>query len=280
MTVTLDTRQSGPAAGPTDEALVEVDGLKKYFPVKRGVLFEKTVGHVKAVDGVSFAIRKGETFGLVGESGCGKTTIGRCLLKLEQPTDGAIRFDGRDLSSLDRQGERAYRRRVQAVFQDPFSSLNPRMTVQEIIAEPLVVHDIGGDRAGRVRNLLDIVGLPSRLADHYPHEMSGGQRQRVGIARALALNPDFIVCDEAVSALDVSVRARILDLLADLQARHGLAYLFITHDLTVVRAIADRVLVMRAGRIVEEGETTRVFAAPAHAYTRELIDAAPLLPAA
>ncbi|MGH6917833.1 MAG: ATP-binding cassette domain-containing protein, partial [Geminicoccaceae bacterium] len=196
--------------------LVELRDLRMYFPVRRGLVFDRIVGEVKAVDGVSFAIRRGETFGLVGESGCGKTTIGRCLLKLEEPTSGQVLFDGDDVTVLDRLATTGFRRRVQAVFQDPFSSLNPRMTVAEIIGEPLLVHGLEPRRAGRlarVRELLEVCGLPRRLADRYPHEMSGGQRQRVGIARALALRPEFIVCDEPVSALDVSIQAQIINLL-------------------------------------------------------------------
>ena len=214
------------AAGP----LVEVRDLKKHFPVKRGLVFDRVIGQIKAVDGVSFAVRRGETFGLVGESGCGKTTIGRLLLKLDEPTAGEIRFDGEDIAGFDARRTLAFRRRVQAVFQDPFSSLNPSMTVEEIVGEPLLVHGVESDRAARlqrVRDLLSVCGLPTRSVDRYPHEMSGGQRQRVGIARALALRPDFIVCDEAVSALDVSIQAQIVRLLEELRDEFGLTYLFI-----------------------------------------------------
>ncbi|QPC43657.1 ABC transporter ATP-binding protein [Kaustia mangrovi] len=259
--------------------LVEVEDLRKHFPVTSGVVFEHAAGAVKAVDGVSFAIGRGETFGLVGESGCGKSTIGRCILKLETPTAGTIRFDGRDIADLDRRGTLAFRRRVQAVFQDPFSSLNPRMTVEEIVGEPLLVHRQETTRAGRlkrVRALLDVCGLPARLVDRYPHEMSGGQRQRVGIARALALRPDFILCDEAVSALDVSIQAQIVRLLEDLRAEFGLTYLFIGHDLSVVRHISHRVAVMYLGRIVEIAECATLFERPEHPYTRALLAAVPV----
>jgi oligopeptide transport system ATP-binding protein len=259
--------------------LVELRDLRMYFPVKRGFVFDRIVGEVKAVDGVSFAIRRGETFGLVGESGCGKTTIGRCLLKLEEPTSGQILFDGHDIATLGREERLRFRRRVQAVFQDPFSSLNPRMTVAEIIGEPLLVHGLEPGRAGRlarVRELLEICGLPRRLADRYPHEMSGGQRQRVGIARALALKPDFIVCDEAVSALDVSIQAQIVRLLEDLRGEFGLTYLFIAHDLSVVRHICHRVAVMYLGHIVEIGDSDILFDDPQHPYTRALLAAVPI----
>jgi oligopeptide transport system ATP-binding protein len=259
--------------------LVELRDLRMYFPVKRGIVFDRIVGEVKAVDGVSFAIQRGETFGLVGESGCGKTTIGRCLLKLEEPTSGQVLFDGHDVAALGRQATARFRRRVQAVFQDPFSSLNPRMTVAEIIGEPLLVHGLEPGRAGRlarVRELLEVCGLPRRLADRYPHEMSGGQRQRVGIARALALKPDFIVCDEAVSALDVSIQAQIVRLLEDLRGEFGLTYLFIAHDLSVVRHICHRVAVMYLGHIVEIGDSDSLFDDPQHPYTRALLAAVPV----
>ena len=276
MTATATLAAEDTATGPSDEVLVELRGLKKHFPVKRGLLFERTIGQVKAVDGVSFSIRRGETFGLVGESGCGKSTIGRCLLRLEDPSAGEIRFAGQDVSKLDKAGLRGFRRRVQAVFQDPFSSLNPRMTVQEILSEPLLVHGIPGDRAKSVRELLDTVGLPARLADLYPHEMSGGQRQRVGIARALALKPEFVVCDEAVSALDVSIQAQIIRLLEDLRAEFGLTYLFIGHDLSVVRHICHRVAVMYLGNLVELADTDTLFDSPQHPYTQALLSAVPV----
>ncbi len=256
------------------DALVELRGLRKHFPVTRGILFQSTVGQVKAVDGIDLTIRRGETVGLVGESGCGKSTIGRCLLKLEVPTGGEIRFDGRDIATLDKDETRAYRRRVQAVFQDPYSSLNPRMTVEDIVGEPLIVHDVARDRAevaGRVSTLLDVCGLSARLIDRYPHEMSGGQRQRVGIARALALKPDFILCDEAVSALDVSIQAQIIRLLEDLREEFGLTYLFIGHDLSVVRHICHRVAVMYLGKLVEIADCDTLFDDPRHPYTQALL---------
>ncbi|MFV2034403.1 MAG: ATP-binding cassette domain-containing protein, partial [Halocynthiibacter sp.] len=232
------------------ETLFEIENLEVHFPVRKGVILDRTVGHVKAVDGVSFDIRRGETLGLVGESGCGKTTIGRCLLRLETPTAGQIRFESQDIGALSKPVAFGYRRQVQAVFQDPYSSLNPRMLVGDIIAEPIRIHDPGMsfvDRALRVKELLDLCGLPLNLADRFPHEMSGGQRQRVGIARALSLRPEFIVCDEAVSALDVSIQAQIIRLLADLRQAFGLTYLFIGHDLSVVRHISTRIAVMYLG---------------------------------
>jgi ABC-type oligopeptide transport system ATPase subunit len=240
--------RGAPSDAPTrTRPLIEVRGLKMYFPITEGVLIGRRIGEVKAVDDVDFSIQRGETLGLVGESGCGKTTIGRCLLRLEQPTAGEILYDGVDIARLGRKDLLHLRRRIQVIFQDPYSSLNPRMKIGTIIAEPLKVHGIGGNAAGRaarVRELLSICGLDPAFADRYPHEMSGGQRQRVGIARALALEPEFIVCDEAVSALDVSIQAQIVNLLEDLRARFGLTYLFIAHDLSVVRHICQRVAVM------------------------------------
>jgi len=261
------------------DVLFELRELRKYFPVKRGIVFDRTVAQVKAVDGVSFGIRSGETFGLVGESGCGKSTIGRLLLKLEEPTSGQVLFEDADIATFDARRTQSFRRHVQAVFQDPFSSLNPRMTVEEIVGEPLLVHDILPDRIARlqrVRELLSVCGLPARLVDRYPHEMSGGQRQRVGIARALALRPEFIVCDEAVSALDVSIQAQILRLLDDLRSAFGLTYLFIGHDLSVVRHICQRVAVMYLGRIVEIADCDELFDNPRHPYTRALLASVPV----
>ncbi len=259
--------------------LLEVRGLRMHFAVTEGVLRRRSIGEVKAVDGIDFTIRRGETLGLVGESGCGKTTTGRCILRLEQPTSGEILYDGTDLAKLDRKALMAMRRRIQVIFQDPYSSLNPRMKVGEIIAEPMKVHGIEPDmarRAARVRELLGICGLDPKFADRYPHEMSGGQRQRVGIARALALKPEFIVCDEAVSALDVSIQAQVVNLLEDLRERFGLTYLFIAHDLSVVRHLCQRVAVMYLGRIVELAENDELFDHALHPYTQALLAAVPV----
>ncbi len=254
-----------------------MSGLKKYFAVKSGV-FSRVDAWVKAVDGVSFSIGRNEVFALVGESGCGKTTVGRTLLRLLEPTEGTVRFDGEDVFALGKSELRAMRRRMQLIFQDPYSSLNPRMTVGGIIGEPLRVHGIASGREldERVTTLLEQVGLAPEYRTRYPHEFSGGQRQRIGIARALALGPDFIVCDEAVSALDVSIQAQILNLLQDLQRDLGLSYLFITHDLNVVQHIADRVGVMYLGRLVESARTDAIFDGPLHPYTQALISANPV----
>ena len=260
-------------------ALVEVNNLKKTFPGTRGVFSRTRTGDVKAVQNVSFDVNKGETLGLVGESGCGKSTIGRCILKLEEPTDGTVDFDGKRLNTINGMDLRNYRRRAQAVFQDPFSSLNPRMTVEQIVGEPLLVHGLEKDTKERrvsASKILDLCGLPRRILDSYPHEMSGGQRQRTGIARALILNPDFILCDEAVSALDVSIQAQIIKLLEDLRNEFGLTYLFIAHDLSVVRHISHRVAVMYLGRIVELAEANELFENPKHPYTQALLSAVPI----
>jgi oligopeptide/dipeptide ABC transporter ATP-binding protein len=255
--------------------LVEVADLVKHY--KRRGWLRGDAAPVRAVDGVSFTVAPGETLGLVGESGSGKSTVGRAVLRLETPTAGTVRFDGADLASLDGTALRKLRRRMQVVFQDPFGSLNPRRTVGDSIAEGLVIHQIGtsADRKARVDGLLEEVGLDASLADRYPHEFSGGQRQRIGIARALAVEPEFIVCDEPVSALDVSIQAQVLNLLLDLRARRGLAYLFIAHDLAVVRQIAHRVAVMYLGTIVELGPARQVISAPRHPYTRALVSAIP-----
>ena len=262
-----------------EHPLLEVRGLQMYFPVTEGNFTHRRVGEVKAVDGIDFTVRRGETLGLVGESGCGKTTTGRCILRLERPTAGEIRYDGVDIARLERRKLLALRRRIQVIFQDPYSSLNPRMKVGEIIAEPIKVHGIERDparRTARVRELLSVCGLDPKFADRYPHEMSGGQRQRVGIARALALEPEFIVCDEAVSALDVSIQAQIVNLLEDLRERFGLTYLFIAHDLSVVRHLCHRVAVMYLGRIVELAECDELFDNPLHPYTQALLSAVPV----
>jgi oligopeptide transport system ATP-binding protein len=259
-------------------ALLEVRDLEKHFPVKKGILFERTVDHVKAVDGVSFDIREGETLGLVGESGSGKSTTGYCILQLLRPTSGSIRFQGTELTELRREQLRRMRREMQIVFQDPYSSLDPRMTVGNIVAEPLEVHGVGTRRSRRetVRRLLDIVGFDPNFTNRYPHEFSGGQRQRIGIARALALNPKLIVCDEPVSALDVSIQAQILNLLKDLQRDFGLTYLFIAHDLAVVRSMSDRIAVMNRGRLVEIGPAEQVYSDPQDEYTKALLAAVPI----
>jgi oligopeptide transport system ATP-binding protein len=247
--------------------------------VNDGVLSRKSASVVKAVDDVSFSIRRGETLGLVGESGCGKTTTGRCILNLERPTSGEIVFDGQDLGKLDRGSLNAIRERMQVIFQDPYSSLNPRMKVGDIIGEPMKVHGICSnrrERAERVAELLALCGLNPRFMDRYPHEMSGGQRQRVGIARALSLRPQFIVCDEAVSALDVSIQAQVINLLEDLRERFGLSYMFIAHDLSVVRHLCHRVAVMYLGRLVELADTDELFGNPLHPYTQALLEAVPV----
>jgi oligopeptide transport system ATP-binding protein len=259
--------------------LLEVRGLQMHFPVTEGIVISRKIGEVKAVDGINFTVRRGETLGLVGESGCGKTTTGRCILRLERPTAGEILYDGIDIAKLERKDLMVLRRRIQVIFQDPYSSLNPRMKVGEIIAEPIMVHGIersAARRSARVRELLSVCGLDPKFADRYPHEMSGGQRQRVGIARALALEPEFIVCDEAVSALDVSIQAQIVNLLEDLRGQFGLTYLFIAHDLSVVRHLCQRVAVMYLGRIVELAECDELFDNPLHPYTQALLAAVPV----
>jgi oligopeptide/dipeptide ABC transporter ATP-binding protein len=258
--------------------LLEVTNLTKHFPVTAGFLVTREIGRVRAVDDVSFHIGRGETLGLVGESGCGKSTTGRLVLRLIEPTSGAVRIDGRDVLSLDAQAMREMRKGMQIVFQDPYSSLNPRMTVEEIILEPLYVQGAkpGPDMTKRARKLLDTVGLSPNHVVRYPHEFSGGQRQRIGIARALAPQPRFIVCDEAVSALDVSVQAQIVNLLQDLQEEFKLSYLFIAHDLAVVKHISDRVAVMYLGKIVEQADKASLYATPRHPYTPALLSSIPV----
>ena len=257
--------------------LLEVKHLKKHFPIKGGV-FSKTIGYVYAVDDVNFTLAKGETLGLVGESGCGKSTTGRTILRLIEPTDGAICFEGQDITTLDKSAMRALRREMQIIFQDPYASLNPRMTVGSIIGEPLEIHKIakGSEKEERVASLLQKVGLRAEDMRKYPHEFSGGQRQRIGIARALALNPKLIVCDEPVSALDVSIQAQVINLLEDLQAEFGLSYLFIAHNLNVVEHISNRVAVMYLGQIVELASDEELYKNPQHPYTEALLSAVPI----
>ena len=256
--------------------LLVVDELKKHYPV-RGGMWGRTIGTIRAVDGVSFSVMKGQTLGLVGESGCGKSTLGRTLMRLEEPTGGRVSFEGRDLAHASRQELFGLRRDIQMVFQDPYSSLNPRMTVGEIVREPLVVHRIGtkAQQLERVRSLLETVGLTGEMLGRYPSEFSGGQRQRIGVARALALNPKLVIADEPVSALDVSVQSQVLNLMVRLQRELGLTYVFISHDLSVVEHVSDSVAIMYLGRIVERGPVQQIFGRPAHPYTRALIQAIP-----
>ncbi|MBI2351233.1 MAG: ABC transporter ATP-binding protein [Deltaproteobacteria bacterium] len=263
----------------TQNSILEVRGLKKYFPIYSGFFAQRVEGWVRAVDDVSFSIRRGETLGLVGESGCGKTTTGRCILQLDRPTAGEVLFEGQNLARMADAALRPLRRQMQIVFQDPYSSLNPRMTIGQILSEPIRVHRISPDGRryeDRVAELLSVVGLNPLMAGRYPHELSGGQRQRVGIARALALEPKFIVCDEPISALDVSIQAQILNLLEELQERFGLTYLFIAHDLSVVRHISDRIVVMYLGKVVEIADRQELYENPLHPYTKALLSAVPI----
>jgi oligopeptide transport system ATP-binding protein len=266
------------SASNGNKPLVEVRGLKKYFPITQGILVQRKVADVKAVDGLDFDIQRGETLGLVGESGCGKSTTGRTILQLYRPTAGEVLFDGKDLVKLSGEPLRKMRRNMQMIFQDPYASLNPRMTVGDIIGEPLEVHNIakGKEKKERVQELLQIVGLNPYFVNRYPHEFSGGQRQRIGVARALAVQPDFIVCDEPISALDVSIQAQIINLLEELQSKFNLTYLFIAHDLSVVRHISDRIAVMYLGKIVELTDRDALYKNPLHPYTKALLSAVPI----
>ena len=279
MTTMPDTQTQGNASSPDGDILLEVKNLKMYFPVSSGMLFQRTVAHIKAVDDVSFFVKRGETLGLVGESGCGKTTTGRCILQLYKPTGGQVIFEGQNLMELSSRQMRTMRREMQVIFQDPYSSLNPRMTAGNIIGEPLVVHGLVHSKAEyreRVADLLQNVGLNPYMADRFPHEFSGGQRQRIGVARALSVAPKFIVADEPVSALDVSIQAQIINLLEDLQNQFNLTYLFIAHDLSVVRHISDRVGVMYLGHIVEMADRNEIYVNPVHPYTKALLSAVPI----
>ena len=269
----------GPGAVAGGEPLLRVEGLVKHFPIRQGVVLQKTIGHVRAVDGVDLTVDRGETVGLVGESGCGKSTVTKVVTGLEKPTGGRVLFEGQDVGRMGARELKRFRRQVQIIFQDPYTSLNPRMTVGDIVGEPWEIHrDVAPkrERAGKVRELLERVGLPGDAVHRYPHQFSGGQRQRIGIARALALSPQLIVCDEPVSALDVSVQAQVVNLLQELQRESGIAYLFIAHDLSVVRHLADRVAVMYLGSIIETGSNDDVYSRPSHPYTQALLSAVPL----
>ena len=275
----VQTESQATAVQSNGTDILEVRNLQMYFPVTSGIIFQRKVADIKAVDGVTFSIKKGETLGLVGESGCGKTTAGRCILQLYKPTAGDVLFEGQRLNDLSTKDMIPFRRKMQIIFQDPYGSLNPRMTCGDIIGEPLVIHKLTsgkGEYNDRIAELLTVVGLNPYMADRYPHEFSGGQRQRIGIARALAVNPSFIVCDEPVSALDVSIQAQVINLLEELQDQFGLTYLFIAHDLSVVRHISDRVAVMYLGHIVEIADRDELHENPQHPYTKALLSAVPI----
>ena len=276
--MTTETARGAGGSTAMGDDLVRVEGLKMYFPITSGIIFQRKVADVKAVDGISFTVRRGETLGLVGESGCGKTTTGRAVLQLYRPTEGTVHFDGTLLNEVAGRELRSLRRRMQMIFQDPYSSLNPRMSVASIIAEPMVIHGLykGQERSDRVEALLEQVGLNPFFAKRYPHEFSGGQRQRIGVARALAVEPDFMVLDEPVSALDVSIQAQIINLLEDLQTEYNLTYLFIAHDLAVVRHISNRVAVMYLGKIMELADSNELYENPLHPYTKALLSAVPI----
>ena len=286
MAVTTPTKPADPdyvrlrstATVDSGKNLLDVKALKMHFPLTQGIIFQRQVGAVRAVDGIDFFVEKGETLGLVGESGCGKSTTGRAILQLYKPTAGAVLFDGVELTKLGGEAMRKMRRRMQMIFQDPYASLNPRMTVGNIIGEPLEVHDLarGKEKTERVQELLRVVGLNPYFTNRYPHEFSGGQRQRIGIARALAVEPEFIVCDEPISALDVSIQAQVINLLEELQDRFKLTYLFIAHDLSVVRHISDRVAVMYLGKIVELADRVDLYERPLHPYSQALLSAVPI----
>lgn len=273
------TRQGRGRDPLSSEPILEVENLVKHFPLTKGVVFRRRIGSVRAVDGVDLTLRRGETLGVVGESGCGKSTLAKLLMRMERPTSGHIRFHGEDINAMSRAALRSLRRRVQIVMQDPYSSLNPRMTVGDIVGEPFDIHSDAaprGDRRRRVQELLELVGLNPDHINRYPHQFSGGQRQRVGIARGLALRPELIICDEPVSALDVSVQAQVMNLLERLQQEFGLSYVFIAHDLSVVRHVADRVAVMYLGKIAELGDEEQIYDHPAHPYTQALLSAVPV----
>jgi oligopeptide transport system ATP-binding protein len=276
--MTTETAPEAQVETKSSEKLLEVEGLKMYFPVTSGLFIQRKVADVRAVDGLNFHVDKQETLGLVGESGCGKSTTGRAILQLHRPTEGSVKFDGEELTELGGTDLRRFRRKMQMIFQDPFSSLNPRMSVAQIVGEPMAIHALykGQERRDRIEYIMNAVGLNPLFAKRYPHEFSGGQRQRIGIARALAVEPDFIVADEPVSALDVSIQAQIINLMEDLQSEFDLTYLFIAHDLAVVRHISDRVAVMYLGKMMELSESNELYQVPLHPYTQALLSAVPI----